>query len=54
MFALLAAATVGIGIGFATLGLWLVLPFAGLETLALAIAFFAVARRFADQERAER
>jgi uncharacterized membrane protein len=44
-FALLAAVTVTIGIGFAVLGAWLVLPFAGLETLALAIAFFAIARR---------
>ena len=44
-FALLAAVTVAIGIGFASLGAWLVLPFAGLETLALAIAFFALARR---------
>lgn len=45
MFALLAAVTIGIGIGFAALGAWMVLPFAGLEALALAAAFFAWARR---------
>ena len=37
--------TVAIGIGFAVLGAWMVLPFAGLETIALAIAFFVIARR---------
>jgi uncharacterized membrane protein len=52
-FALLAAAAIGIGIGFAAMGAWLVLPFAGLEAIALAIAFFAVARRVPDQERIE-
>ena len=45
VFSLLAAVTVGIGIGFAALGAWMVLPFAGLEALALAAAFFAWARR---------
>ena len=45
VFALLAAVTVGIGLGFAANGAWLVLPFAGLEALGLAIAFFAWARR---------
>ena len=50
MFALLAAVAVGIGIGFAAMGAWLVLPFAGLEAFALAIAFFAMARRIADDE----
>ena len=54
MFALLAAVAIGIGIGFAAMGAWLVLPFAGLEALALAIAFFAMARRIADDERTER
>lgn len=53
MFALLAAGAIGIGIVFAALGAWLVLPFAGLEAIAFAIAFFAVARRTADDERTE-
>jgi uncharacterized membrane protein len=53
VFALLAAVTIGIGIVFAAMGAWLVLPFAGLEAIALAIAFFAVARRIADDERTE-
>jgi len=50
VFALLAAVAIGIAIGFAAIGAWLVLPFAGLEALALAIAFFAMARRIADDE----
>ena len=50
MFAALAAVTLGIGIGFAALGAWLVLPFAGAETLALVIVFFATARRLAHDE----
>jgi hypothetical protein len=55
VFALLAAVTLGIGIGFAALGAWLVLPFAGAEVIGLAIAFVAVARRAArQQERIER
>jgi len=45
VFVVLAAAAIGIGIGFASFGAWLVLPFAGLEALALAAAFVAVARR---------
>ena len=52
-YTLLAAVAIGIGIGFAALGAWLVLPFAGLEALALAVAFFAIARRIADDERME-
>ena len=53
VFVLLAMVAIGIGIGFAAMGAWLVLPFAGLEALALAVAFFAVARRMADQEGTE-
>lgn len=45
MFGLLAAAVIAIGAVFAAFGAWLVLPFAGLEALALAAAFVAVARR---------
>jgi len=44
-FAVLAAVTLAIGIGFALLGAWLVLPFAGLEVLALAVAFVVHVRR---------
>ena len=44
VFAALAAVTLGIGIGFALCGAWLVLPFAGLEVLALGAAFVLHAR----------
>lgn len=43
--ATLAALTLAIGVGFAVVGAWLVLPFAGLEVLMLAAAFFVYARR---------
>ena len=44
-FAALAVLTLAIGVGFALVGAWLVLPFAGLEVLMLGVAFFAYARR---------
>ena len=44
-FTALAALTLAIGAGFAVVGAWLVLPFAGLEVLMLAVAFFVHARR---------
>jgi len=44
-YAALAAVTLSIGIGFAILGAWLVLPFAGLEVLGLAVAFVVHVRR---------
>lgn len=47
----LAALNLAIGAAFAVLGLWLVLPFAGLEALALAVAFWAVGRHAGDYER---
>ncbi|MGH8703869.1 MAG: DUF2244 domain-containing protein [Burkholderiales bacterium] len=53
VFALLAAASIAIGIGFAAFGAWLVLPFAGAEALALGVAFFVYARHAADYERIE-
>ena len=54
VFALLAAVTLAIGIGFAVAGAWLVLPFAGAEVIGLAVAFAVVARRAARQhERTE-
>ena len=39
-----------ISVGFAMAGAWLVLPFAGLEVLALGAAYLAYARRFGMQE----
>jgi uncharacterized membrane protein len=48
VFALLATATLAIGVAFAAFGAWLVLPFAGLEALLLAGAFLATARRNED------
>jgi uncharacterized membrane protein len=53
VFAALACVVVAIGAGFAALGAWLVLPFAGLEVLLLGWAFVAHARRAADYERIE-
>ncbi|MBV8030569.1 MAG: DUF2244 domain-containing protein [Betaproteobacteria bacterium] len=44
-FSALAVVTLAIGIGFALVGAWLVLPFAGLEVAALAAAFVAHLRR---------
>ncbi len=44
-FAALAMLTLAIGVGFAVVGAWLVLPFAGLEVLMLAVAFLVYARR---------
>lgn len=44
-FAALAGVTLAIGVGFAFVGAWFVLPFAGMEVLMLAIAFFVYARR---------
>jgi len=40
----------GIAIGFAMAGLWLVLPFAGLEMLVLLLAFYAVWQSSACRE----
>jgi len=49
VFAALASVSLAIGIGFALAGAWLVLPFAGLEVVALGVAFVVHARR-AGQE----
>jgi uncharacterized membrane protein len=49
VFGGLAALTLAIGAAFAAAGAWLVLPFAGLEVLALGAAFVAVARRAARE-----
>jgi len=39
-----------IALGFALLGFWLILPFAGLELIALAIAFYLCAVRVNSRE----
>lgn len=52
-FALIAAVTMGIATGFACLGAWLILPFAGLELLVLAGAFVVVGRHATDCEQIE-
>jgi len=51
VFVALAFVVMAIGAGFAAAGAWLVLPFAGLEVLLLAAAYFLYARRAADYER---
>jgi len=53
VFAALAVLVLAIGAGFAAMGAWLILPFAGLEVLLLAAAFVLYARRAADYERIE-
>jgi len=46
-----AGVSLGIAAGFALAGAWPVLPFAGLEVLALAAAFYLNGRHAADYER---
>ena len=53
VFGLLALGSVGIATGFALAGAWLILPFAGLEVLALGAAFVVTARHATDFERIE-
>ena len=53
VFAALGVAALAIGTGFALLGAWLILPFAGLEVLLLGAAFFLQARHATDYERIE-
>lgn len=53
MLALLGAialVSLAIGVGFALVGLWLVLPFVGLEIGALGAAFLVHARHVTDRE----
>lgn len=50
-YALIASASLSIGIGFASQGAWMIVPFAGVELIALAIAFVCYARHAADYER---
>jgi len=51
VFASLVAVSFGIGAIFAALGPWLILPFAGIEMVALAVAFMLCGRRAGDFER---
>jgi uncharacterized membrane protein len=51
VFAALAVLLLAIGAGFALVGAWLVLPFAGLEVLLLAAAYVVYARHAADYEK---
>ena len=51
VFVFLFIVSVGIAGAFASLGAWLILPFAGLEMLGLYWAFRYVDRRAADYER---
>lgn len=51
VFAFLFAVSIGIASGFAWLGAWPILPFAGLEMLVLYAAFRYMDRRAADFER---
>jgi uncharacterized membrane protein len=51
LLALTACLSFGIGIGFAAIGAWPILPFTGLEIAALAAAFYLNGRHAADYER---
>ena len=51
VYAALAAVVLAIGAGFASVGAWLVLPFAGLEVLLLIAAYLVYAKRFGTEEK---
>jgi uncharacterized membrane protein len=53
VFAALGVAALAIGTGFALLGAWLILPFAGLEVVLLGAAFLLQARHATDYEKIE-
>jgi uncharacterized membrane protein len=53
VFGSLVAVSFAFGLGFAAFGLWMVLPFVGLELIAVAAAFFCYGRHAADFERIE-
>ncbi len=53
VFASIVAVSFSFGVVFAAHGLWLVLPFVGLELLAVLAAFLCYGRRAADFERIE-
>ena len=48
---MIAVVTMGIAAAFAALGAWMILPFAGIEILALGIAFALNGRHAGDYER---
>lgn len=51
VFGFIFAVSIGIAAGFALLGAWLILPFAGAEMLVLWLAFRYIDRRAGDFER---
>jgi len=53
VFASMVGVSFVFGVAFATQGMWLVLPFVGLELLAVAAAFVCYGRRATDYERVE-
>jgi uncharacterized membrane protein len=53
VFASLVAVSFAFGVAFAAQGLWMVLPFAGIESLAVAAAFVCYGRHAMDYERIE-
>jgi uncharacterized membrane protein len=53
VFGSLVVVSFAFGAAFAVLGLWMVLPFVGLELLAVAVAFLCYGRHAADRERIE-
>jgi uncharacterized membrane protein len=53
VFASIVAVSCVFGVVFAAQGLWLVLPFVGVQLLAVAAAFLCYGRRAADYERIE-
>ena len=53
VFGSLVAVSFAFGAVFAALGLWMVLPFVGLELVAVAVAFLCYGRHAADVERIE-
>ena len=51
VFVSIVAISFAFGLGFAVFGLWMVLPFVGLELIAVGAAFFYYGRHAADFER---
>jgi uncharacterized membrane protein len=51
VFASIVGVSFAFGVAFATQGMWLILPFVGLELIAVAVAFFCYGRGAADFER---
>ena len=53
VFGSLVAVSFAFGAAFAALGFWMILPFAGLELIAIAAAFVWIGRHATDVERIE-